>query len=187
MGGSRGGGGRQEPQVIYQQAPNNNDAMFMALLQQQSALAAASQQAAKEAAAKAAEEQKQAAIRTEDIFAAQRVAQGQAAASDALSRLNTQGKLADEAKKKELDDSYNAAGYAATGGGYDYNKAREEALSNLGQAYPYLSRTSSNRAASPMLVNPALTTAATSSSENDKINKSTFSLPKTTGLLFGGS
>ena len=171
--------------------PDNSGAMMMALLQQQSQKAAASQKAAEEAAKRSAEEQKQTAIRSEDTAAAQRVSQSQTSASEALARMNTEQKFSDEAAKKQLDEDYAAAGMAATGGGYDYNKARQDALGNLGSASPYLSATAYNLAASPSMTNPALTTAGNINEgfggTQNKTNKNVFALPNTQGLSFGGS
>lgn len=186
MGGLFGGGG-----VSYQMPADNSGAMMMQLLKQQSEQAAASQRAAEEAAKRAAEEQKQAAIRAEDTAAAQRMTQSQTAASETLARMNTEQKLSDEASKKKLDEDYAAAGMSATGGGFDYNKARQEALGNLGAASPYLSATAYNIAASPSMTNPALTTAGMINEgfggSKNKTNQNVFTLPNTQGLSFGGS
>lgn len=186
MGGLFGGSN-----VTYKMPADNSGAMMMALLESQAQQAAASQRAAEEAAKRAAEEQKQAAIRSEDTAAAQRVTQSQTAASEALARMNTEQQLSDEAAKKKLEDEYAAAGMAATGGGYDYNKARQEALGNLGSASPYLSATAYNLAASPSMMNPALTTAGTINEgfggTKNKTNQNVFTLPNTQGLSFGGS
>ena len=186
MGGLFGGGG-----VTYKMPADNSGAMMMQLLKMQMEQASASQKAAEEAAKRAAEEQKQAAIRAEDTAAAQRATQSQTAASEMLSRLNTQQQLTDDAQRKKLEDQYAAEGMAATGGGYDYNKARQEALGNLGAASPYLSATAYNLAASPYTTNPAMTTAGTindgTTGADTRINKNVFSLPNTQGLTFGGS
>jgi hypothetical protein len=168
--------------------PPQDNSMMMALLQLQQTQFAASQAAAKAAAEKAAEEQKQSLIRAEDAYAAQRDSQSETSASETLSRLNTQQELSDEAEKKKLEDRYAAEGMAATGGGYDYNKARQEALGNLGAASPYLSATAANLANSPSVMNPAMTTINAGATGTDtKINKNVFSLPTTQGLTFGGS
>ncbi len=186
MGGLFGGGG-----VTYKMPADNSGAMMMQLLKMQMEQASASQKAAEEASKRAAEEQKQSAIRAEDVAAAQRSTQSQTAASEALSRLNTQQQLTDEAAKKKLDDQYAAEGMAATGGGFDYNKSRQEALGNLGAASPFLSSTAANLAASPFSMNPAMTTVGNindgATGTDTRINRNVFSLPNTQGLTFGGS
>lgn len=180
------GGSPSAPAPVQQ-----DNSMMIALLQQQIQQSAAAQRAAEEAAKRAAEEQRQSLIRSEDTSAGQRAAQSQTAASETLARLNTQQELSDEASKKKMEDQYTAEGMAATGGGYDYNKARQEALGYLGAASPFLSSTAANAAASPYAMNPAMTTAGTVNQgfggTQNKTNKNVFAMPNSQGLTFGGS
>lgn len=171
MGGFGGGGGsRSAPPP-----PPDNSMAIMAMMMQ------AQQQMAAEAAARAEKAQREAAIRAEDVAAENRVAQGERGASQALSRLEDIQGLEDQAKADEAKQLAESTGLAATGGGYDVNAAREEAMKNLGMSSSALPQTPFNLAASTKTYNPAATTAGQEKRQN------LFQLPDTTGLIFGGS
>jgi len=156
--------------------PDNSMAIMQMMMQHQ-------QQMANEAAARAEKAQRDAAIRAEDTAAEQRVLQGAGGAQQALSRMESMQGLEDTAKLDQQRQQDLGTGLAATGGGYDVNKAREEAMMNLGMASSALPQTPYNLAASTRLYNPAMTTAGQQTEQRQNL----FTLPDTSGLIFGGS
>ncbi len=185
MGGS--GGGSPPP-------PPDNSAMI-ALIQSQMAQQAqqfkAAQTAALEAEERATAAQKEAALRAENVGAEQKMQQSFVNAQSSLGNLEARQQLMDEQAKDAATQQYAAAGMAATGGGYDINAAREEALRNLGAASGTLPQTAANRVSSSQAMNPAATTAATTLANqqaggtNQRAN--IFTLPQAKNLTFGGS
>jgi hypothetical protein len=178
MGGLFGGGGN----ITYSMPADNSAAMMQQMMQQQIA-------AAKEAAAAAAKAQREAAIAAEDRSAEQRMQQSTQSAADTLSRMQATQGLADQAALNRYKQEQEAAGMAATGGGFDINASRNAALANLGAASTTLPSTAANLAANPALINPALTTAESlNTGTGGSTQKSNvFTLPNAQKLTFGGA
>jgi hypothetical protein len=97
--------------------------------------------------------------------------------------------LEDTAAATKLRQEQEAAGAAATGGGFDVNAARNAALSNLGAAASTLPATAANLAANPAIVNPAMTTAQSlnTGAGGGTQRTNVFTLPSTQNLTFGGA
>lgn len=185
MGGSKGGGAPPPP---------DNSAMI-ALIQSQMAQQAqqfqAAQKAALEAEERATKAQEEAALRAENVSASEKMQQSFTNAQSNLANLEARQQLEDAQAQEAASQQYSAAGAAATGGGYDINAAREEALKNLGAAAGTLPSTAANRAAMARGSNPAMTTAASqianAGAGGTAQRQNTFTLPQAKNLTFGGS
>jgi hypothetical protein len=178
MGGLFGGGGN----ITYKMPADNSAAMMQQMMQMQI-------QAARDAAAAAEKAQREAAIAAENRSAEQRMQQSTQGAADALSRMNESQYLVDQAALNKYKQEQEAAGTAATGGGFDINASRNAALANLGAASTTLPSTAANLAANPALINPALTTAESQNVGTGGTTQKTnqFSLPQAKNLTFGGA
>ena len=173
-----GGGGQKAPKP----QPDNSMAMMMAMMQMQI-------QAAREAAAAAEKAQREAAIAADDRSAEQKMLQSTQSAADTLGRMQESQYLADQAALNKYKQEQEAAGTAATGGGFDINASRNAALANLGAASTTLPSTAANLAANPALINPALTTAESQNTGTGGTTQRTnvFTLPNAEKLTFGGA
>jgi predicted nucleic acid-binding Zn ribbon protein len=178
MGGLFGGGGN----ITYKMPADNSAAIMQQMMQQQIA-------AAREAAAAAERAQREAAIAAENRSAEQKMQQSTQSAADTLSRMQESQYLADQAALNRYKQEQEAAGTAATGGGFDINASRNAALANLGAASTTLPSTAANLAANPALINPALTTAESLNTGTGGTTQRTnvFTLPNAEKLTFGGA
>ena len=178
MGGLFGGGGN----ITYSMPADNSAAIMQQMMQMQI-------QAAREAAAAAEKAQREAAIAAEDRSAEQKMLQSTQGAADTLSRMQASQSLADQAALNRYKQEQEAAGMAATGGGFDINASRNAALANLGAASTTLPSTAANLAANPALINPALTTAESQNVGTGGTTQRTnvFTLPNAEKLTFGGA
>jgi hypothetical protein len=134
----------------------------MAQLQQQQA-----EQARQDAMAdrkRIEEQQRQAAIEGQNASAAQLRRQQESKAQQELSAVSNAQTIADQQKKEEERQAALNAGAQATGAGYNLNAARKQALVGMGGT-PNLPATEANQATS----------------------SNVFTMPKTTGLQFGGT
>jgi hypothetical protein len=187
MGGR--GGGKSKP------APAPDNSAMIALIQsqmaQQAEQFAAAQKAALEAEERATKAQEEAALRAENVSASEKMQQSFTNAQSNLANLEARQQLEDAQAQETAAQQYAAAGAAATGGGYDINAAREEALKNLGAASGTLPSTAANRAAMAAGSNPAMTTAASQLANmgagGSAQRQNVFTLPQAKNLTFGGS
>jgi hypothetical protein len=93
--------------------------------------------------------------------------------------------IRDANAKLAAQQAQSAAGQQATGGGFDFNRSREEALANLGAAGGMLPTTAANIPATN-IVNPALAGLVNQGSQAAK-RANMFSLPSSSDLKFGGA
>jgi len=110
------------------------------------------------------EQQKQAAIESQNASAAQLRRQQESKAQQELSAVSSAQTMADQQKQEQERQAALTAGAQATGAGYNLGAARQRALYGMGGT-PNLPTTESNQ---PTASN-------------------VFSMPKTTGLQFGGT
>lgn len=187
MGGRGGGGKKSSPPP-----QDNSSAMMMAMIQQQMAQQAAmfqeQQRLAREAEERAEKAQKEAALRAENVAAEEKMAQSYTGAQSALDVMESQQKLQDEQALANAQQQYAAAGTAATGGGYDINRSREEALKNLGATSGTLPQTAANRAALAAGAQTGVGAQSTNVGSGGTADRqNVFTLPAAKGLTFGGS
>lgn len=142
------------------------------------------QQRAAEAAA--AEAARQAAIQAQNTSAQQQQQSGQALASQGLSSQNIVQQAKDQAALSASTAAGQAGAGATTGGGFNINAAKQQALNNLGAAAGTLPQTQANvvgGAANAM--NPAV--AGASNYINQIGNTpSSVATPSVSGIKFGG-
>jgi hypothetical protein len=168
-----GGGGGSKPKKQTQTGP---DPMMAFLAQMQS------QQAAQAAAAQKAQEE---ALKQSQITAGtQRQQQSEQAARQELATMGSMQSIRDANALLAAQQAQTTAGQQATGGGFDFNKSREEALANLGAASGMLPSTYSN--APTTSVNPALSGLANQGAGTESKKSNMFSLPSSSDLKFGG-
>jgi hypothetical protein len=169
MGGSKGGG------TTYVQ-PKDNSMEIMAMMQRQQEAAAA---AAREA-------QRQAAIQAQNQANQQMANQSQQAIGQYLSQQNQLQKGQDLAATQAASASALGAGGSATGGGFDINQSKQQALSNLGAASGGLTPTAANQVGGGgSTMNPALAGQAATINQTAQANQ--FAMPSMAGITFGGS
>jgi hypothetical protein len=168
---------------------------MIALIQSQMAQQAqqfqSAQTAAQQAEERAKKAQEEAALRAENVSASERMQQSFTNAQSNLANLEARQQLEDAQAQEAASQQYAAAGAAATGGGYDINSAREDALKNLGAAAGTLPNTAANRLARGANTNPAMTTAASQLANmgagGTAQRQNAFTLPQAKNLTFGGS
>jgi hypothetical protein len=136
---------------------------MMVYLQQQQA-----QQAAQAAAS--AEAQKQALIQSQIQAGAQAELAGEQAAKQQLATAGSMQSIRDANALQSAQTAASAVGQQATGGGFDVNAARQQALTNLGTGSSMLPQTPANVA-----------------SMGQPKASNIFSLPKSSDLKFGGA
>jgi len=171
MGGGRGGGSKPKPKA------EGPDPMLGFLAQMQA------QQAAQAAAAQKAQEE---ALKQSQMTAGtQRQQQSEQAARQELATMGSMQSIRDANALLAAQQAQATAGQMATGGGYDVNKAREEALSNLGAAQGMLPSTPSNLPSTA--VNPALAGLVNQGAASTSKKANIFSLPSSSDLKFGGA
>jgi hypothetical protein len=169
MGGSKGSSAPKPK-------PTGPDPMMGFLAQMQS------QQAAQAAAAEKAQQE---ALRQSQITAGtQRQQQAEQAAQQQLATAGSMQSIRDANALLAAQQAQATAGQQATGGGFDFNRSREEALANLGAAGGMLPTTAANIPAS--VVNPALANLVNQGSGTAAKRANLFSLPSSSDLKFGG-
>ena len=186
MGGSKGGGGSPPP------APDNSAmiALIQAQMAQQAQQFKDAQKLALDAEERARVTQEEAALRAENVGAGQMMQQSFSNAQSNLANLEAQQQLQDQQSKDTAAQQYAAAGASATGGGYDINAAREQALKNLGAASGTLPSTVANQGSMYNARNPAMNTAAgyaNMGAGGTSQRQNVFTLPQAKNLTFGGS
>jgi hypothetical protein len=140
------------------------------------------QQAAQAAAAQKAQEE---ALKQSQITAGtQRQQQAEQAARQELATIGSMQSIRDANALLASQQAQATAGQQATGGGFDFNKSREEALANLGAAAGMLPSTYSN--APTTSVNPALAGLVNQGAGAAAKKANMFSLPSSSDLKFGG-
>lgn len=171
-----GGGGKKGSKPKKQTSTGQDQTMaFLAQMQ--------SQQAAQAAAAQQAQEE---ALRQSQITAGtQRQQQGEQAARQELATMGSMQSIRDANALLAAQQAQATAGQQATGGGFDFNKSREEALANLGAASGILPTTAANIPAS--VVNPALANLVNQGAGAEAKKANIFSLPSSSDLKFGGA
>lgn len=185
MGGSRGGGAPPPP-------PDNSAmiALIQAQMAQQARQFKDAQNIALDAEERARVAQEEAALRAENVGAGQMMQQSFTNAQSNLANLEAQQQLQDQQSRDAASQQYAAAGASATGGGYDINAAREQALKNLGAAVGTLPSTVANQSAMYNSRNPAMNTAASyanTGAGGTSQSQNVFTLPQAKNLTFGGS
>jgi hypothetical protein len=139
------------------------------------------QQAAQAAAAE--EAQRQALIQSQMTAGTQREQQSEQAAQQQLATAESMQSIRDANALLAAQQAQAVVGQQATGGGFDFNKSREEALANLGAAAGMLPTTAANI---PMkTINPALAGLVNQGSQAAK-RANMFSIPSSSDLKFGG-
>jgi hypothetical protein len=145
----------------------------------------AQMQAQQAAQAKAAEEaQRQALIQSQMTAGTQREQQSEQAAQQQLATAGSMQSIRDANALLAAQQAQAIAGQQATGGGFDFNRSREEALANLGAVSGMLPTTTSNIPATT--VNPALSNLVNQGSGAAAKKANMFSLPSSSDLKFGG-
>lgn len=168
-----GGGGGSKPKKQTQTGPDPTMAFLAQMQSQQAAQAAAAQQAQEEA------------LRQSQITAGtQRQQQGEQAARQELATMGSMQSIRDANALLAAQQAQATAGQQATGGGFDFNKSREEALANLGAAGGMLPTTAVNAPATS--VNPALAGLVNQGAGAAAKKANIFSLPSSSDLKFGG-
>jgi hypothetical protein len=135
--------------------------------------------------AQAAEAQKQALLQSQIAAGSQAEQTGESAARQQLATMGSMQSIRDANAKLAAQQAQSAAGQQATGGGFDFNRSREEALANLGAAGGMLPTTAANIPATN-IVNPALAGLVNQGSQAAK-RANMFSLPSSSDLKFGGA
>lgn len=190
------GGGRQRgpspAQVRAQQSQENAMMqMNMQMNQQQMAMQQAMLQAQIDAAERqrvAAEEAaKQAAIQSQSSMAQQAAQQNMQDIGQKLTGQNTMQELADQNAAKAYGKTITTGAENVTGG-YDFAKAKQNALQQLGAASGTLPQTQPNTLSNIYGLNPAATTAAAALNKTgDTKKQNQYLMPNTSGLTFGGT
>jgi hypothetical protein len=134
--------------------------------------------------AQAAEAQRQALLQSQMAAGAQAEQMGKSAAQQQLATMGSMQSIRDANALLAAQQAQATAGQQATGGGFDFNKSREEALANLGAAGGMLPSTYSN--APKTSVNPALTGLVNQGAGAAAKKANMFSLPSSSDLKFGG-
>lgn len=134
--------------------------------------------------AQAAEAQKQALIQSQMAAGSQAAKMGESSAQQQLATMGSMQSIRDANAKLAAQQAQAAAGQQATGGGFDFNRSREEALANLGAAAGMLPTTAVNVPAS--IVNPALSNLVNQGVGAETKMANMFSLPSSSNLKFGG-
>lgn len=134
--------------------------------------------------AQAAEAQRQALLQSQMAAGAQAEQMGESAAQQQLATMGSMQSIRDANALLASQQAQATAGQQATGGGFDFNKSREEALANLGAAAGMLPSTYSN--APTTSVNPALTGLVNQGAGAASKKANMFSLPSSSDLKFGG-
>jgi hypothetical protein len=134
--------------------------------------------------AQAAEAQRQALLQSQMAAGSQAEQMGESAAQQQLSTMGSMQSIRDANALLAAQQAQATAGQQATGGGFDFNKSREEALANLGAAAGMLPSTYSN--APTTSVNPALTGLVNQGAGAAAKKANMFSLPTSSDLKFGG-
>jgi hypothetical protein len=112
--------------------------------------------------------------------------QSQQAVGQYLSQQNQLQKGQDLASTQAAAQAAAGAGGAATGGGYDINQSKQEALSNLGAAAGGMPMTAANQVgAGGSTMNPAAAGQAAMVNQGAQPNQ--FAMPSMSGITFGGS
>ena len=138
-----------------------------------------------EQAAAAEEAQKQALIQSQMTAGTQRQQQAEQAARQQLATAGSMQSIRDANALLAAQQAQATAGQQATGGGFDFNRSREEALANLGSVSGMLPTTPVN-IPKTNIVNPALAGFANQGGEASK-RANMFSLPSSSDLKFGGA
>jgi hypothetical protein len=134
--------------------------------------------------AQAAEAQRQALLQSQMAAGSQAEQMGESAAQQQLATMGSMQSIRDANALLAAQQAQATAGQQATGGGFDFNKSREEALANLGAAAGMLPSTYSN---APMTsVNPALSGLVNQGAGAASKKSNMFSLPSSSDLKFGG-
>ena len=110
--------------------------------------------------------------------------QAEQAARQELATMGSMQSIRDANALLASQQAQATAGQQATGGGFDFNKSREEALANLGAASGMLPTTYSN--APTTSVNPALAGLVNQGAGAAAKKANMFSLPSSSDLKFGG-
>ena len=160
----------QQQQPIFQAAPSGPDPMIDYLNKMQE------QQNAQAAAA--AEAQRQAILQAQLASSQQMAQQGEQQAAQQLATANSMQSIRDANALLASKQAQSQAGQQATGGGFDVNASRQQALTNLGATSGMIPTTPSNFM-DQYQSNPA------AMGLSKKAN--TFSLPQTSDLKFGGA
>ena len=134
--------------------------------------------------AQAAEAQRQALLQSQMAAGAQAEQMGESAAQQQLATMGSMQSIRDANALLAAQQAQATAGQQATGGGFDFNKSREEALANLGAASGMLPTTYSN--APTTSVNPALAGLVNQGAGAASKKANMFSLPSSSDLKFGG-
>ena len=134
--------------------------------------------------AQAAEAQRQALLQSQMAAGSQAEQMGESAAQQQLATMGSMQSIRDANALLAAQQAQATAGQQATGGGFDFNKSREEALANLGAAAGMLPSTYSN--APTTSVNPALTGLVNQGAGAASKKANMFSLPSSSDLKFGG-
>jgi hypothetical protein len=189
------GGGRQRgPSQAQVQAQMQQEQAMMQMQQQMQQQYLAQQQAMLQAQLDAAEKQRiaaekaaqDAAIESQRSMAQQAYQQNMQDISQKFVGQNTMQELADQNALKSYNKSTTTGAEAMTGD-YDFAKAKQNALTQLGAASGTLPQTQSNTLSNIYGLNPAATTAASVNKKTGETQKSQYLIPNTTGLTFGGS
>lgn len=190
MGGS-GSSGPSSSQIKAQQA---HEAAMMQMqmqlaqqqmAQQQEMLRFQMEQAEKQRLA-AEEAAKQAAIQAQSATAQSAAQQNAQDVAQKLEGMNTMQNLADQSALGQYQQELTTGAENVTGG-YDMGNAKASALEQLGVASGALPKTPSNLVGSLNAVNPAMTTAATKKSDDSQKTLNQFTVPNTSGIVFGGT
>jgi len=134
--------------------------------------------------AQAAEAQRQALLQSQLAAGAQAEQMGESSAQQQLATMGSMQSIRDANALLAAQQAQATAGQQATGGGFDFNKSREEALANLGAAGGMLPTTAVN--APTTSVNPALTGLVNQGAGAAAKKTNMFSLPSSSDLKFGG-
>jgi len=134
--------------------------------------------------AQAAEAQRQALLQSQLAAGAQAEQMGESAAQQQLATMGSMQSIRDANALLAAQQAQATAGQQATGGGFDFNKSREEALANLGAAGGMLPTTAVNAPATS--VNPALAGLVNQGARTAAKKANMFSLPSSSDLKFGG-
>jgi hypothetical protein len=134
--------------------------------------------------AQAAEAQRQALLQSQVAAGAQAEQMGESAAQQQLATMGSMQSIRDANALLASQQAQATAGQQATGGGFDFNKSREEALANLGAAGGMLPTTAVNVPTTS--VNPALAGLVNQGAGAAAKKANMFSLPSSSDLKFGG-
>lgn len=187
-----GGGRQQGPSKAQVQAQQNQELAMMKMNMDMNQQQLASQRAMLKEQLDSAEKQrlaaeetaKQASIDSQSAMAQQAVQQNLQDVNQKLTGKNVMQELAD----KNALDKYNksvTAGSENMTGNFDFNKTKQGALQQLGAASGTLPQTDANLLSNIYGLNPAATTAATALNKTGS-TQSSYTMPNTTGLTFGG-